>query len=110
MQMSTIKLPACDFSDLQITDELENRPGTRQFLTLPCVVTNRSGTSRRLYILTPAGIFRDKPGTVRMKQVFKCIHGLHVCRRFVFLEKNTSLFQPLAVRLIKHRSDVCPIS
>jgi len=42
-----------DFSDLQITGEFENRPGTGRIF--PCVVTGRTGAGRRLYMITAYG-------------------------------------------------------
>ena len=51
MLWSQIKLTSYDFSDVHITGEFDNRPGTGRFLrTFSCVVTYRTGAVRRLYI------------------------------------------------------------
>ena len=63
MILSQIKLPRYDFSNLQITGEFDNRPETGRFSTyFPCVITNSTGTGRRLYMKTSADA---QPGTVR---------------------------------------------
>jgi len=60
---SQIKLTSCDVSDLQITGEFDNRPGTGRFLRIfSCVVTYRTGAGRRLYTMASADA---RPGTVR---------------------------------------------
>ena len=47
MLWSHIKLTPYDFSDLQITGECDNRPGTGRFLRIfSCVVTYRTGAVR----------------------------------------------------------------
>ena len=70
MLWSQIKLTSYDFSDLHITGEFDNRPGTRQFLRIfSCVVTYRTGAGRHMYrymitvvdvVWCPAGIVRDQ--------------------------------------------------
>ena len=68
-----IKLTSYDSSDVHITGEIDNRPGTRRFLTIFfCVVTYRTGTVRRLYMKTSAGA---RPGTVQCRTV--------PCRRYI---------------------------
>jgi len=58
-----IKLTSYDFSDLHITGEFDNRPGTGRLLRFfSCVVTYRTGAGRRLYMITSA---YARPGTVR---------------------------------------------
>ena len=50
---SQIKLTSYDFSDLHITGEFDNRPGTGRFLRIfSCVVTYPTGAGRRLYMKT----------------------------------------------------------
>jgi len=67
MLWSQIKLTSYDFSDLHITSEFDNRPGTERFLSIfSCVVTYRTGAGRRLYIKTSADA---RPGTVRCRTV-----------------------------------------
>ena len=67
MLWSQIKLTSYDFSDLHITGEFDNRPGTGLFLSIfSCVVTYRTGAGRRLYIKTSADA---RPGTVRCRTV-----------------------------------------
>jgi len=67
MLWSQIKLTSYDFSDVHITGELDNRPGTGRFLRIfSCVVTYRTGAVRRLYIKTSASA---RPGTVRCRTV-----------------------------------------
>jgi len=91
MLWSQIKLTTYDFSDLLITGEFDNRPGTGRFLrNFSCVVTYRTGGGRRLYMISsaharpgivrcPDGVVRVKPDTVRcpayftrMKHIFTC--------------------------------------
>jgi len=49
MLWSQIKLTSYDFTDLHITGEFANRPGTGRFLRFfSCVVTYRTGAGRRL--------------------------------------------------------------
>ena len=61
MLWSQIKLASFDFSDLHITGESDNRPGTGRFLRIfSCVVTYRTGAGRRLYIKTSADARRCK--------------------------------------------------
>ena len=67
-----------DFSDLHITGEFDNRPGTGRFLRIfSCVVTYPTGAGRRLYIniLKVSGAcqtsYDARPGIVR------CPHGHH---------------------------------
>jgi len=49
MLWSQIKLTSYDFTDLHITGEFDNRPGTGRFLRIfSCVVTYRTGAGRRL--------------------------------------------------------------
>jgi len=56
MLWSQIKMTLYDFSDVHITGEFDNRPGTGRFLRIfSCVVTYRTGAVRRLYIKTLAG-------------------------------------------------------
>jgi len=63
MLWSQIKLTSYDFSDLHITGEFDNRPGTGRFLRFFfCVVTYRTGAGRRLYTKTSADA---RPGTVQ---------------------------------------------
>ena len=63
MLWSQIKLTSYDFSDLHITSEFDNRPGTGRFLRiLSCVLTYRTGAGRRLYMKTSADA---RPGSVR---------------------------------------------
>ena len=67
MLRSQIKLASYDFSNLHITGEFDNRPGTGRFLRIfSCVVTYRTGASRRLYMKTSADA---RPGTVRRRTV-----------------------------------------
>jgi len=67
MLRSQIKLTSYDFSDLHITGEFDNRPGTgRFFRNFFCVVTYRTGAGRRLYMKTSADA---RPGTVRRRTV-----------------------------------------
>jgi len=67
MLWSQIKLTSYDFSDVHITGEFDNRPGTGRFLRIfSCVVTNRTGAGRRLYMMTSADV---RPGTVRCRTV-----------------------------------------
>ena len=55
------------FSDLHITGEFDNYPGTRLFLRIfPCVVTYRTGVDQRLYMITSADA---RPGSVRRRSV-----------------------------------------
>ena len=89
MLWSQIKLTTYDFSDLQITGEFDNRPGTGRFLrNFSCVVTYRTAGGRRLYMISsgdarpgtvrcPDGVVRDQPDTVQcpanfaqMKHIF----------------------------------------
>jgi len=91
MLWSQIKLTTYVFSDLHITGEFDNRPGTGRFLrNFSCVVTYRTGAGRRLYMTSsadarpvtvrcPDGVVRDQPDTVQcpadfaqMKQIFTC--------------------------------------
>ena len=61
MLWSQIKLTSYDCSDLHITGEFYNRPGTGRFLSIfSCVVTYRTGAGRRLYVKTSADA---RPGT-----------------------------------------------
>jgi len=63
MLWSQIKLTSHDSSDLHITGEFDNRPGTGRFLRCSsCVVTYRTGASLRLYMKTSADA---RPRTVR---------------------------------------------
>jgi len=63
MLWSQIKLTPYDLKDLQITVKIDNRPGIGRFLrNLSCVVTNRTGAGRRLYMITPADA---RQGTIR---------------------------------------------
>ena len=56
MLRSQIKLTSYDFSDVHITGEFDNRPGTGRFLKIfSGVVTYRTGAVRRLYMKTSAG-------------------------------------------------------
>jgi len=49
MLWSQIKLTLYDFTDLYITGEFDNCPGTGRFLRIfTCVVTYRTGAGRRL--------------------------------------------------------------
>ena len=49
MLWSQIKLTSYDFTDLHITGEFNNRPGTGRFLRIfSCVVTYRTGAGWRL--------------------------------------------------------------
>jgi len=67
MLRSQIKLTSYDFSDLHITCEFDNRPGTGRFLRIFfCVVIYRTGAGRRLYMKTSADA---RPGTVRRRAV-----------------------------------------
>ena len=67
MLRSQIKLTSYDFSDVQITGEFDNRPGTGRFLRIfSGMVTYRTGAFRRLYMKTSAGA---RPGTVRHRTV-----------------------------------------
>jgi len=53
MLWSQIKLTSYDFSDVHVTGEFDNRPGTGGFLGIfSCVVTYRTGAVRYLYIKT----------------------------------------------------------
>jgi len=62
-----------DFSDLQFTEEFKNRPDD----CFPCVVTNRMGVGRRLYIMTSADA---RSGTVRRQAgVFGARSGIGRC-------------------------------
>jgi len=63
MLWSQLKLTSYDFTDLHITGEFDNRPGTGRFLRIfYFVVTYRTGAGRRLYMITSADA---RPGTVR---------------------------------------------
>jgi len=65
--MVEIKVSSYDFSDVHITGEFDNRPGTGQFLRIfSCLVTYRTGAVRRLYMKTSADA---RPGTVRCRTV-----------------------------------------
>jgi len=64
MLWSQIKLISYDFSDFHITGEFGNRPGTGRFFS--CVVTYRTGTGRRLYMITSADA---RLGTLRCRTV-----------------------------------------
>ena len=67
MLRSQIKLTSYDFSDLHITGEFDNRPGTGRFLRIFfCMVTYRTGAGRRLYMKTSVDA---RPGTVRRRTV-----------------------------------------
>jgi len=67
MLWSQIKLTSYDFSDLHITGEFDNRPGTGRFLRIfSCVVTYRTGAGRRLYIKT---LTDARPSIVRCRTV-----------------------------------------
>ena len=67
MLWSQIKLESYDVSDLHITGEFDNRPGTGRFLWIfSCMVTYRTGAGRRLYMKTSANA---RPGTVRCRTV-----------------------------------------
>jgi len=67
MLRSQIKLTSYDFSDVYITGEFDNRPGTGRFLRIfSGVVTYRTGAVRRLYMKTSAGA---RSGTVRHRTV-----------------------------------------
>jgi len=51
-----VKLTSYDFSDLHITGEFKNRPGTGRYLRIfSCVVTYRTRAGRRLYMITSYG-------------------------------------------------------
>jgi len=64
---SQIELTSYDSSDLHITGEFDNRPGTGRFLGIfSCVVTYRTGDDRRLYMIT---CVYARPGTVRWRTV-----------------------------------------
>jgi len=55
MLWSQIKLKSYDFSDVHITGEVDNRPGTGRFLRIfSCMVTYRTGAVRHLYMKTLA--------------------------------------------------------
>ena len=72
MLWSQMKLTSYDFSDLHITGEFDNRPGTGGFFrNLYWVVTYRTGACRRLNMKTSADA---RPGTVRCRTV--------PCRRY----------------------------
>ena len=85
-KLSQIKLTTYDFSDLQITGEFDNRPGTGRFLRIfSCVVTYRTCGGRRLYMISSTdarcldGIVRHQPDNVqcladftRKKHFFTC--------------------------------------
>jgi len=63
MLWSQIKLATYDFSDLHITGEFDNRPGTSRFLrNFSCLVRYRTGGGRLLYMISSADA---RPGTVR---------------------------------------------
>jgi len=63
MLWSQIKLTSYDFTDLHITGDFDNRPGTGRFLRVfSCVVTYCKGAGRRLYMKTSADA---RSGTVR---------------------------------------------
>ena len=63
MLWSHIKLTSYDFSDVHITGEFDNRPGTGRFLRIfSCVVTYR--TDVVWHLKTSAGA---RPGTVRCR-------------------------------------------
>jgi len=76
MLRSQIKLTSYDFSDLHITGEFDNRPGTGRFLRIFfCVVTYRTGAGRRLYMKTSArSILHEFP------------------RAMIYLYQNSSLY------------------
>jgi len=69
MLWSQIKLAPYNFSDLQITGEFDNQPGTGRFFGNFLVVTYRTSAGRRLYIITSADA---RHGTV---------HGCNKCSR-----------------------------
>jgi len=59
MLWSQIKVTSYDFSDLHISGEFDNRPGTGRFLrNFSCVVTYRTGAGRRLYMVTSVDFTR----------------------------------------------------
>jgi len=73
-----IKLTSYDFSEVHITGEFDNRPGTGRFLrNFSCVVTYSTGAGSRLYnfMITSADmitsdIVRCPADFTRMKQIF----------------------------------------
>ena len=70
-----IKLTLYDFSDLHITGEFDNRPGTGIFFRMfSCVVTYHMGAGRRLFMETSADA---RPGTVKC-----CMAPGRRCKRF----------------------------
>ena len=69
MLRSQIKLTSYDFSDLHITGEFNNRPGTGRFLRIFfCAVTYRKGAGRRLYMKSSA----DARCPVDFTRIFTC--------------------------------------
>ena len=91
MLRSQIKLTSYDFSDLHITGEFDNRPGTGRFLRIFfCVVTFRTGAGRCLYIKTSAGVVRDQPDTVRCPVDFTRIFTCNDENMYIKIRYHTS--------------------
>jgi len=74
--MGKNKTATVRFQRFAIIGKCENRPGTGRILTFPCVITYRTGADWRLYMKTsadarsktlrrPAGVFKDRLGSVR---------------------------------------------
>jgi len=104
MLRSQIKLTSYDFSDLHITGEFDNRPGTGRFLRIfSCVVTYRTGPAGVCILKhrpmpgrapcnvlrCPAGFVRDQPDTVRCPADFT--RFFHV-QWWKYLYQNSPLF------------------
>ena len=107
MLWSQIKLTSYDFTDLHITGEFANRPGTGRFLRFfSCVVTYRTGAGRRLIWLhrpmpgrATYGVVKDQPDTVRcpadFTRIFRC-NGefiyIKICHQCVKIKKIKAYF------------------
>ena len=76
MLWSQIKLPAHDFSDLQITGEFSSRPGTGRCSTYFSLRLHKSYERRPASVYNQyhrpmlSWLFRDQPGTVRCPAIF----------------------------------------
>ena len=120
MLWSQIKLTSYDFSDVHITGEFDNRPGTGRFLGIfSCVVTYRNGAVRRLYlkhrpvlarapydvVRCPAGVVKDKPDTVRcpadFTRIFTC-NDTFISKFAIIPQKKQ------VVKIRKIEADWCP--
>ena len=101
MLWSQIKLTPYDFSDLQITGDFDNRPGTGHFLKIfSCVVTNHMGAGRRLYMIASA---YTRPGIVRCRRCKRSNLEFEMKQFFTYNDVYTNI--NIRQRLLKKRKN-----